>query len=106
MLAAFALCLPHTPPKGYGRPVREVLGLPALKMFRDRSFVVFAGVLFVGNMMNQFYTLFTAPYLHDLGVHSTSGRWDAGAGSGDDAGAVVRDRVHGRDAAVAPRGSG
>jgi nucleoside transporter len=68
VLAVFALCLPHTPPKGYGRPVREVLGLPALKMFRDRSFVVFALCLFVGNMMNQFYTLFTAQYLHSLGV--------------------------------------
>jgi hypothetical protein len=67
-MAVFALCLPHTPPKGYGRPIGEVIGLPALKMFRDRSFVVFALVLFVGNMMNQFYTLFTAPYLHNLGV--------------------------------------
>ncbi|HSQ55877.1 MAG TPA: MFS transporter [Gemmata sp.] len=68
VLSLFALCLPHTPPKGYARPVGEVLGLPALKMFSDRSFVVFAVVLFVGNMMNQFYTLFTAPYLHNLGV--------------------------------------
>lgn len=74
VMAVFALCLPHTPPKGYGRPVREVLGLPALKMFGDRSFVVFAGVLFVGNLMNQFYTLFTAPYLHDLGVRVDLGR--------------------------------
>ena len=37
VLAAFALALPHTPPKGYGRPVREVIGLPAIRMFRDRS---------------------------------------------------------------------
>jgi len=68
VLAGYALCLPHTPPKGYGRPIREVLGLPALKMLRDRPVVVFAVVLFLGNMMNQFYTLFTAPYLEDLGV--------------------------------------
>ncbi|MBA4191725.1 MAG: hypothetical protein C0467_27410 [Planctomycetaceae bacterium] len=68
VLAGYALCLPHTPPKGYGRPIREVLGLPALKMLRDWPVVVFALVLFLGNMMNQFYTLFTAPYLEDLGV--------------------------------------
>jgi nucleoside transporter len=74
VMAVFALCLPHTPPKGYGRPVSEVIGLPALKMFRDRSFVVFALVLFVANMMNQFYTLFTAPYLHTLGVEVDLGR--------------------------------
>ncbi|HEY1188348.1 MAG TPA: MFS transporter [Gemmata sp.] len=67
-LAAFALALPHTPPKGHGRPVREVLGLPALKMFRDRSFLVFALVLLLCNMMNQFYALFTSPYLKHLGV--------------------------------------
>jgi nucleoside transporter len=68
LMAGFSLCLPHTPPKGYGRPIREVLGLPALKMMRDRAVVVFAAVLFLANMMNQFYTLFAAPYLHDLGV--------------------------------------
>ncbi len=69
VLAGFALTLPHTPPKGYGRPVREVLGLPAVKMLRDPAIIVFALVLFLGNMLNQFYVLFTAPYLQDLGVH-------------------------------------
>jgi nucleoside transporter len=68
--AVFALFLPHTPPKGYGRPVAEVVGLPAAKMLRDRSFVVFALVLFVANLMNQFYTLFTGPYIHARGVRS------------------------------------
>src|SRR5207249_2131624 len=45
VMALFSLTLPHTPPKGYGRPVREVLGLPAVKMLRDRAVVVFAVVL-------------------------------------------------------------
>jgi len=66
--AVFALFLPHTPPKGYGRPIAEVVGLPAVKLLRDRSFVTFALVLFLANLMNQFYTLFTGPYLHSLGV--------------------------------------
>lgn len=74
-LGFFALWLPHTPPKGYGRPVAEVIGLPAVKMFRDRSFVVFAAVLFLCNMMNQFYSLFVPPYLKDLGVHLDLGSW-------------------------------
>jgi nucleoside transporter len=68
LAAIVAIVLPHTPPKGYGRPISEVIGLPAAKMFGDRSFVVFAFVLFVTNLMNQFYTLFTNPYLHALGV--------------------------------------
>ncbi|MBN9117645.1 MAG: MFS transporter [Planctomycetes bacterium] len=75
VLAAFAFALPHTPPKGHGRPVREVIGLPAIKMFRDRSFVVFAGVLFLCNSMNQFYSLFVSPYLRDLGVELDLGAW-------------------------------
>jgi nucleoside transporter len=68
VLVGFAFTLPHTPPKGYGRPIREVIGLPALQMLRDPAIIVFAVVLFLGNMLNQFYTLFTAPYLHTLGV--------------------------------------
>jgi hypothetical protein len=69
LAAAVALVLPHTPPKGYGRPISEVVGLPAARMLGSRSFVVFAVVLFVSNLMNQFYTLFTGPYLHSLGVN-------------------------------------
>lgn len=75
VLAAFARRLPHTPPKGHGRPVREVIGLPALKMFRDRSFLVFALVLLLCNLMNQFYSLFTAPYLKELGVELDLGAY-------------------------------
>lgn len=73
VMVGFSLYLPHTPPKGYGRPVREVLGLPAVRMLRDRAVIVFAAVLFLGNLMNQFYTLFAAPYLQDLGVRATGG---------------------------------
>jgi nucleoside transporter len=70
LTAVFSLFLPHTPPKGYGRPIAEVVGLPAIKLLRDRSFVTFAFVLFLANLMNQFYTLFTGPYLHALGVRT------------------------------------
>jgi nucleoside transporter len=68
--AIFSLFLPRTPPKGYGRPIAEVVGLPAVKLLRNRSFVAFALVLFGANLMNQFYTLFTGPYLHSLGVRT------------------------------------
>lgn len=74
-LAAFALLLPHTPPKGHGRPVREVIGLPAVKMFRDRSFLVFALVLLLCNGLNQFYAQFVSPFLKDVGVELDLGRY-------------------------------
>lgn len=75
LLAIYALTLPHTPPKGHGRPVREVIGLPAIKMFRDRAFVVFAVVLLLCNMMNQFYGLYVSKYLSEVGVQLDLGRW-------------------------------
>ncbi len=74
------LLLPHTPPQGTGRRIRDILGLSAVKMFRDRAFVAFAIAALVGNMMNQFYTLFAARHLANLGVPHveavmTFGQW-------------------------------
>jgi nucleoside transporter len=68
VMAGYALLLPHTPPKGFGRPLAEVVGLPALKLLRDPAFVVFAVVTFACNGLNQFYTVFSNPYVTDLGV--------------------------------------
>jgi nucleoside transporter len=44
ILAAFSLVLPHTPPpsKGKNITIGEIIGVDALKMFKSRSFAVFA----------------------------------------------------------------
>lgn len=73
VMVVYSMRLPHTPPKGYGRPVAEVIGLPAIKMLRDRSIVVFAAVLFLGNMLNQFYVLLAPRYLQDRHVRVNLG---------------------------------
>jgi hypothetical protein len=44
------------------------MGLPAVKLFRDPSFIVFAAVAFLIQMMQQFYTVFAAPYVIDRGL--------------------------------------
>lgn len=67
-LGLTAWWLPHTPPKGRGRPVAEVMGLPAVKLFRDPSFIVFAAVAFVIQAMQQFYTVFATPFVKDRGM--------------------------------------
>lgn len=58
LLAAGARWLPHTPPLGRGRPIAEVVGLPAMKLFRDRSFIVFVAVAFTAHAMQSFYSIF------------------------------------------------
>jgi nucleoside transporter len=68
LLGLFAFWLPHTPPKGVGRTPAEMFGLPALTLFRDRSFGVFVGVTFAASAMNQFYGIYAHRYLTDLGV--------------------------------------
>jgi nucleoside transporter len=66
--AVLAGAVPHTPPKGVGRPIAEVVGLPAVTLLRDPVFVVFALVAFLCNALNQFYTVYANPYLDDRGV--------------------------------------
>jgi len=73
LLAGYSCVLPHTPPRGYGRPIREVLGLPAIMMFRNRSFLIFAVVMVIGSFLNQFYVLFVPAYLDALGARVNLG---------------------------------
>lgn len=66
--AAAFVVFPHTPPCGKERPVAEIIGLPALKMFRERAFLAFAAAAVLAHMTNQFYTLFAARFLAERGV--------------------------------------
>lgn len=64
----YAFTLPRTPPMSAGRSIGEVFGLSALRLFRDRSFVVFAVVAFLTTVMNQFYVVYGHRYLTDRDV--------------------------------------
>ncbi|MBX9579713.1 MAG: MFS transporter [Gemmataceae bacterium] len=65
----YAFTLPATPPRGTGRSVGEMLGLPALGLFRDRSFGVFVAAAFVTTAANQFYVVYGNRYLIDHHVY-------------------------------------
>jgi nucleoside transporter len=80
LLGVFSFILPHTPPKSLGHKVkvRDVLGLDALRLLKERSFAVFV----VGSLLVciplSFYYSFTNLFLNEAGVGNAAGKMTMG----------------------------
>ena len=69
-VALYSFTLPNTPPKGDTGPVSasKLLGLDALKLFKDRSFAVFMFCSFLICIPLSFYFTWTSAFLSEMNV--------------------------------------
>jgi nucleoside transporter len=83
LMGVFSLFLPHTPPAAKGQPVnvRAILGLDALVMMKDRSFLIFIIASVLACIPLTFYFSFTNTYLNEVHVQNAAGKMTLGQAS-------------------------
>lgn len=79
-LGIYCFFLPHTPPQAKGKKVtaRDVLGLDALKLMKERSFAVFVVSSLLICIPLAFYYNWTNPFLNDVGMENPAGKMTLG----------------------------
>ncbi|MBE7502285.1 MAG: nucleoside permease [Verrucomicrobiales bacterium] len=76
LMGLYCLTLPHTPPRAKGErvTVRDVLGLEALKLLKERSFAVFIVSAFLVSIPLSFYFSFAPVFCGELDMPNATGK--------------------------------
>ncbi|MES2733661.1 MAG: nucleoside permease [Bacteroidota bacterium] len=79
LLGIYSFFLPHTPPQATGPvSIRDILGLDALALLKDRSFAT----MFIASMLIciplAFYYSFANPFLNEVGLENAAGKMTMG----------------------------
>ena len=79
-IALYSFTLPNTPPKGDAGPVSagKLLGLDALKLFKDRSFAIFMVCSFLICIPLSFYFTWTGAFLSEMNVANYASKMTLG----------------------------
>ncbi|HYP05499.1 MAG TPA: nucleoside permease [Bryobacteraceae bacterium] len=82
-MGLYSLTLPHTPPAAKGKSAswRTILGLDALVMLKDRSYLVFVIASVLACIPLTFYFSFTNAYLNEVGVPNAAAKMTLGQAS-------------------------
>lgn len=80
VMGIYSFTLPNTPPQNVGKEVTagEVLGVKALRLMKERSFLVFVLCSLLISIPLAFYYNFTNLYLNDLGMQGVAGKQSMG----------------------------
>ncbi len=80
LMGLFSLSLPNTPPQKTGEKVtlRDILGLDALALLKDKSFAAFALCSLLISIPLAFYYAFANLYLNELGMEDAVAKMSLG----------------------------
>ncbi len=80
LMGAYCFALPNTPPRAAGKRVtaRDVLGLDALSLLKERSFLVFIISCLLICIPLAFYYAFANRFLNDIGVANAAAKMTMG----------------------------
>ncbi|NUO82069.1 nucleoside permease [candidate division KSB1 bacterium] len=80
LLGLYSFTLPNTPPRNVGKGVSigEVLGLKALRLLKERNFLIFVLSSLLISIPLAFYYNFTNPFLNELGMTGVAAKQSMG----------------------------